>query len=152
MEHKRKPARNRTRNIKKNSGDKTPAIDSLALPNIAHLMAYGDITVGQQRPIGCIATACDEDQCLAMLVRRKGETLLQLLTRLDKAIAKAYGSFGDSLPMAVAEIVVDKDLIACGAQHAGGRSSDIASASCYEHSHRKVTKVPWHRSRAKWTI
>ena len=89
MEHKHKPARNRTRNIK-NSGDKTPAIASLALPNIAHLMGYGDITVGQQRPIGCIATACDEDQCLAMLVRRKGETLLQLLTRLDEAIAKAY--------------------------------------------------------------
>jgi hypothetical protein len=90
VEHKSKPARNRTRNIKKNSGDKTPTIDSLALPNIAHLIAYGDITVGQQRPIGCIATACDEDQCLAMLVRRKGETLLQLLTRLDEAIAKAY--------------------------------------------------------------
>jgi hypothetical protein len=53
-------------------------------------MAYGDITVGQQPPIGCIATACDEDQCLAMLVQRKGETLLQLLTRLDEAIAKAY--------------------------------------------------------------
>jgi hypothetical protein len=90
VEHKRKPARNRTRNVNKNSGDKTPAIDSLALPNIAQLMAYGDITVGQQRPIGCIATACDEDHCLAMLVRRKGETLLQLLTRLDEAIAKAY--------------------------------------------------------------
>jgi len=90
VEHKRKPDRNQTRNIKKNSGDKTPAIDSLALPNIAHLMGYGDITVGQQRPIGCFATACDEDQCLAMLVRRKGKTLLQLLTRLDEAIAKAY--------------------------------------------------------------
>ena len=90
MEPKRKPARNRTRNIKKNSGDKISAIDSLALPNIAQLIAYGDITVGQQRPIGCIATACDEDQCLAMLVQRKGETLLQLLTRLDEAIARAY--------------------------------------------------------------
>jgi hypothetical protein len=91
VEHKRKPpARNRTRRVKKNGGGKTPAIDPLALPNIAHLITYGDIAVGQQRPIGCIATACDEDQCLAMLVRRKGEGLLQLLTRLDKAIAKAY--------------------------------------------------------------
>jgi hypothetical protein len=91
VEHRRKStARNRTRRVKKNGAGKTLAIDSLALPNIAHLIAYGDITVGQQRPIGCIATACDEDQCLAMLVRRKGESLLQLLTRLDEAIAKAY--------------------------------------------------------------
>jgi hypothetical protein len=90
VEHERKLAHNRTRKIKKNRGGEIPAVDSLALPNIAHLMAYGDITVGQQPPIGCIATACDEDQCLAMLVQRKGETLLQLLTRLDEAIAKAY--------------------------------------------------------------
>jgi hypothetical protein len=91
VDHKRKPAtRNRTRHLKKNGGGKPPAIDPLALPNIAQLIDYGDITVGQQRPIGCIATACDEDQCLAMLVRRKGESLLQLLTRLDEAIAKAY--------------------------------------------------------------
>ncbi len=91
MEHQRKPAvRNRTRRIKKNGGGKNATIDSLALPNIAQLIAYGDITVGQQRPIGCIATACDEDQCLAMLARRKGESFLQLLTRLDKAIAQAY--------------------------------------------------------------
>ena len=91
MEHRRKStARNRTRRVKKNGAGKPPAIGSLALPNIAHLIAYGDVTVGRQRPIGCIATACDEDQCLAMLVRRKGESLLQLLTRLDEAIAKAY--------------------------------------------------------------
>jgi hypothetical protein len=91
VENKRKPAaRNRSRRVKKNGGGKTSAIDSLALPNIAQLLAYGDITVGQQRPIGCIATACDEDQCLAMLIRRKGESLLQLLTRLDETIARAY--------------------------------------------------------------
>jgi hypothetical protein len=91
VEHKRKlEARSRTRQVKKNGGGKPPVIDSLALPNIAQLLAYGDITVGQHRPIGCIATACDEDQCLAMLLRRKGESLLHLLTRLDEAIAKAY--------------------------------------------------------------
>jgi hypothetical protein len=60
------------------------------LPHIAELIAYGEITVGQLRPIGCVATACDDDSTLAMLVRRKGETLLQLLTRLDQAIAQAY--------------------------------------------------------------
>ena len=34
--------------------------------------------------------ASDDHSTLAMLQRRKGETLLQLLTRLDQAIAKAY--------------------------------------------------------------
>jgi len=29
--------------------------------NIAELIAYGDITIGVLRPIGCIATACDEE-------------------------------------------------------------------------------------------
>ena len=37
----------------------------------------------------CAATAADEDQCLAMLVRRDGETLGQLLIRLDRAIGIA---------------------------------------------------------------
>jgi hypothetical protein len=41
------------------------------------------------RPVGCVATAADEDRCLAMLVRRRGETLAQLLTRLDRAIGNA---------------------------------------------------------------
>ena len=36
---------------------------------------------------------------MAMLVRRKGETLAQLLTRLDPAIAKAFneGIFTDEI-------------------------------------------------------
>ena len=63
---------------------------SWELPNITHLIEYGDITVGVLRPIGCVATAADEYQSLAMLVRRPGETMLQLLTRLDQAIDKAY--------------------------------------------------------------
>jgi hypothetical protein len=36
-----------------------------------------------------IATATDGDNCLSMLVRRRGETFAQLLTRLDQAIDKA---------------------------------------------------------------
>ena len=36
------------------------------------------------------ATAVDGSNCLAMLVRRDGETLLQLLTRLDLAVALAF--------------------------------------------------------------
>lgn len=52
--------------------------------NIEDLIAYGDVTIGVLRPIGCVATAADEDP-----VRRQDETLGQLLTRLDRAIEKA---------------------------------------------------------------
>jgi hypothetical protein len=90
LEPQRKPATRKPRGaVKKNAAGK-PEDHPLRLPHIAELIAYGEITVGQLRPIGCVATACDEDITMAMLVRRKGETLLQLLTRLDQAIAKAY--------------------------------------------------------------
>jgi hypothetical protein len=61
----------------------------LSLPNIAELIADGESAVGVLRPIGCVATGTDGHNCLAMLVRRRGETLTQLLTRLDLALAKA---------------------------------------------------------------
>ena len=53
----------------------------------------GEITLGRLDAIGkCIATATDDAQCLAMLVRRKGESLDALLQRLDAAIADAYNN------------------------------------------------------------
>jgi predicted RNase H-like HicB family nuclease len=64
-------------------------VDLLSLPHIAEFIDYGEITLGKMYPIGCVAVAADEHNSLAMLVRRKGETLAQLLTRLDQAIAKA---------------------------------------------------------------
>jgi len=67
----------------------TPTPTPLSLPNIEDLIAYGDITLGVLHPIGCIATAADEDRCLAMLVRRSDESLGQFLIRLDRAIGKA---------------------------------------------------------------
>lgn len=54
-------------------------------PSITELVAYSDITVGVLSPIKCVATACDEDSTLAMLARRKNESLIQFLTRLDQA-------------------------------------------------------------------
>ena len=59
----------------------------------------GEITIGMLRPIGCVATATDEDCTYAMLVRRRGESLLQLLSRLDQAIDKALtlGIFTDEI-------------------------------------------------------
>ncbi|GEM_PF-1128593 len=49
----------------------------------------GEITIGLLDPVGCVAVATDEDNSLAMLLRRPGETLAQLLARLDQAIDKA---------------------------------------------------------------
>ncbi len=61
-----------------------------SLPNIEFLIdGAGDITIGQVGPFACAATASDEDQSLAMLVRRDGETLVQLLMRLEAAIEMA---------------------------------------------------------------
>jgi hypothetical protein len=56
-----------------------------SLSNIAELIRHGQITVGVIRPMGCVAIANDAHQSLAMLVRRKGESLPQLLERLDLA-------------------------------------------------------------------
>ena len=59
--------------------------------NIEALTADGgDITLGAVYPIECAATAVDGHNSVAMLARRKGETLNALLKRLDKAIAKFY--------------------------------------------------------------
>lgn len=61
-----------------------------SLPNIEYLIdGNGEITIGGIGPINCAATAADDDQSLAMLVRRDGETLEQLLIRLNRAIEKA---------------------------------------------------------------
>lgn len=91
MERRRKhTARNAARGVNKNAAAKDSAGSSRYLSHIAELIQDGEITAGVLDPIGCIATTSDGHNCLAMLVRRKGETLAQLLTRLDLAIAKAY--------------------------------------------------------------
>lgn len=51
----------------------------------------GEITIGRLPPFDCVATATDDaDVCLAMLVRRDGETLNQFVKRLDRAIHLAW--------------------------------------------------------------
>ena len=52
----------------------------------------GDITLGALPPHECAATATDGSNCLAMLVRRDGESLNALLRRLDKAIGLAWSN------------------------------------------------------------
>ena len=52
----------------------------------------GEITPGALPPHECAATAADGSNCLALLVRRDGESLNALLKRLDKAIALAWSN------------------------------------------------------------
>ncbi len=61
------------------------------MKNIEALIADGgDITIGAIYPIECAATAADNHNTVAVLVRRESETLNALLKRLDKAIGKFY--------------------------------------------------------------
>lgn len=61
------------------------------LPNVTALIDEGgQITLGALHPIKCVAVANDDCNCLAMLKRRPGETLQQLLERLDAAIDLAW--------------------------------------------------------------
>ena len=100
MERRPKPVtRKPGRRIEKRPADSNPMVDLLSLPHIAEFIDYGEITLGEMYPIGCVAVAADENNSLAMLARRDGETLAQLLTRLDQAIAKALedGIFTDEI-------------------------------------------------------
>lgn len=50
----------------------------------------GEITIDRAGSVSCAATASDEDQCLAMLVRQSEESFEDLLARLDRHCA--FGS------------------------------------------------------------
>lgn len=70
------------------------------LANIAALIDDGgQITIGALHPIKCAAIANDDHDCLAMLQRKPGETMQQLLLRLDAAIDAAWasGEFTDEI-------------------------------------------------------
>ena len=70
------------------------------LANIAALIDDGgQITIGALHPIKCAAVANDNHDCLAMLQRKPGETLQQLIERLDAAIEQARdsGEFTDEI-------------------------------------------------------
>lgn len=57
---------------------------------IAPVVAGGQITIGAIYPIECAITACEADNVLVMLQRREGETLAQMLDRLDTCIAEVW--------------------------------------------------------------
>ena len=60
-------------------------------PNIQELIDEGgNITLGYLSPIACAATAAGEDTMYAALQRRDGESLIDLLDRLDAALETAF--------------------------------------------------------------
>ncbi|MDX8404853.1 MAG: hypothetical protein R8K50_01720 [Mariprofundus sp.] len=72
----------------------------MKLENIEYLIdGNGGVTLGRCGPVRCAAMASDDDQCLAMLARRPGESLMELLQRLDSAIEDAYenDTFADEI-------------------------------------------------------
>jgi hypothetical protein len=50
----------------------------------------GNVSIGNIPPVPCAAVAADEGNMLAALRRREGEPLIDLLSRLDDAIGKAF--------------------------------------------------------------
>ena len=98
-DHPKRPRRQQTRRVGVHAVETPAGAKALSLPNIARLIDYGQITVGVMEPVGCVAVASEDHYNLAMLRRRKGETLLELLTRLDQAVDKAQtmGIFTDEI-------------------------------------------------------
>jgi hypothetical protein len=86
---RKQPAENATRKLDQEVDANVPPVSPAAFPYLAELIPHGQITVGVIRPVGCVAIATDGRNSLAMLHRRRGETLIQLLTRLDSAVEKA---------------------------------------------------------------
>lgn len=84
------------------SGVVSPPDTAARLP-LAHIAALidngGQLTLGALYPIKCVAVATDDHNCLAMLQRRPGESLQQLLERLDAAIDHAWATndFNDEI-------------------------------------------------------
>jgi hypothetical protein len=86
MARRRKPTTRHTRgSLNENAARGLPD-----LPYINEIIELGGISIGIVPPLTeCVAIAHEGKNTLAMLVRRKGETLAQLLTRLDLAIGRA---------------------------------------------------------------
>ena len=62
----------------------------MKLNNIELLIdGSGEISIGRVGSVRCAACASDENQSLAMLARRPGESLFELLKRLDRAVEDA---------------------------------------------------------------
>ena len=88
-----------TDHVAENAVGTSTGMAAFSLPHLAELIDDGQITVGVMEPVGCVAVASEDGNTLALLKRRKGEILLQLLTRPDQAVDKALtlGIFADEI-------------------------------------------------------
>ena len=91
MERRRKhTATNTPGGLNEDASTNVPTGSLPDLPYIDEIIELGGISIGIVPPVTeCVAIAHEGRNTLAMLVRRKSETLAQLLVRLDLAIARA---------------------------------------------------------------
>jgi hypothetical protein len=91
LERRGKPKASHTRGGLSEEPTSNPTRSLPDLPYIEETIARGEITIGIIPPIKeCVAIAHEGRHTLAMLKQRNGESLMQLLTRLDLAIALAH--------------------------------------------------------------
>ena len=92
MERRRKSTAPQPRGgISEDAAANVPTSSLPELPYIEETIANGGISIGIIPPLTeCVAVAHEGRNTLAMLKRRKGESLAQLLSRLDLAIARAH--------------------------------------------------------------
>ena len=97
MERRRPPLSRKTdRRISQDSAGENPP---LSLPYLSKLIDYGRMTIGQIPPAGTVAVVGEGPHTYVMLRRRDGETLSQLLIRLDQTFARVIhdGVFTDEI-------------------------------------------------------
>ena len=92
MERRRKSAAPQPRGgISEDAATKASTSSLPDFPYIEETIEQGGISIGVIPPLTeCVAVAHEGRNTLAMLKRREGETLAQLLSRLDLAIARAH--------------------------------------------------------------
>ena len=91
---KRARAKARPRGLKRTrTPPKTPRTASTPWPILEQFLEHtdGSLTLGSigTRSLGCTAVASDEHDMLVALVRKSGETMHQLLDRLEHALGPA---------------------------------------------------------------
>jgi hypothetical protein len=77
--------------VNEDAATNAPTSSLSELPYIEETIARGAITIGVVPPLKqCVAIAHEGRHTLAMLKRQKGESLTELLSRLNLAIARAH--------------------------------------------------------------
>ncbi len=80
-----------------------------SIPNISDLINDGEITIGNLRPVGCVATAVDQDCTCAMFVRQHRKTLgvPEDVPQRDPGVQMAYGeAYPHAIDLSVGKLSV----------------------------------------------